>query len=181
MIRKTINYSFREYDSRITSDVVKRAYFGSKREHEVTMPVLKNQLVEILGWVTEHMVLPTLEANVVRDWAFEQNKKYPTRSTIPQAWMAQVYNSKETYTNQKTGYTKHTSPSNIGVLGGMVRNLITQRELTQPQLVALNMLFESMCSDPVLEYVFPSHWIAYDFQPGGVVDTTTNLEAIFGI
>jgi hypothetical protein len=163
MIRKTVNYSFREYDSRITADKVQRAYFGVGQEHTNTMEQIRRQSTEMLGWIAEHMVLPTEASRVIASWALDPDTKYLTKTTIPTNWI--ITDPKQTFTNPKTGYTKHTRPCAFGVLGGMVRNLQTQRELTEPQIKALNHLFSTMISEPGddFETLWPSHWTAYNF------------------
>ena len=172
MIRKTVSYSFRQYDSRITADKVQRAYFGVGQQHTTQMDQLRRQATEMLGWITEHMVLPTEASRIIADWALKHDTKYPTKTTIPNNWT--ITDPKQTYTNPKTGYTKHTRPCAIGVLGGMVRNMLTQREFTEPQIVALNHLFSTMISDPGddFETLWPNHWIAYTFEH----DTTAHRQ-----
>ena len=165
MLRKTIPYSYREYDSRITTDTVHRIYFGSGQAHQIQTQQIKNQLTEMLGWINEYMVLPTTQGRAIANWALEPNTRFKTKTTIPNDW--DIIEPKETWTNPRTGYTKHTRPCPLGVLGGMVANGLKQREFTQPQIDALNLLFADMCSTPEnphdFECLFPAHWVAYNF------------------
>jgi hypothetical protein len=192
MIDKQIPYSNREYDSLVTTnDVVKRAYFDPK-SHDAVMAAFKSQINDMLPWITEHMVLPTVEGQALQQWALSttltdnaagvQLPSMPTRTRIPKPWIKNITDPKNTWTNPRTGDTRHTRPCPLGVLGGLAGNLKTQRELTEPQIRALNILFRSM-SGPVYDYLFPDNWIRYDFvqvaSHGG--SGTDKLADIFGV
>lgn len=163
MRKQTVTYSHREYDSRITTDTVQRCYFGSGQAHQITTQRIKNQLTEMLGWITEHMVLPTEPSRIIANWALEQDTVYKTKTTIPRDW--DITDPRVVWTNPRTGSTKHTRPCAIGVLGGMVLNSLTQREFTEPQIQGLNHLFATMITEPGddRETLWPSHWTAYNF------------------
>jgi hypothetical protein len=192
MIDKQIPYSTREYDSRVTTnDVVKRAYFDPK-SHDAAMTAFKNQINDMLPWITEHMVLPTVEGQAIHEWALSttltdnaqgvQLPAMPTRTRIPKPWVKNISDPKHVYTNPRTGDARHTKPCPLGVLGGLAGNLRTQRELTQPQITALNILFRSM-SGPVYDYLFPDNWVRYDFvlvESHGKTGTD-KLADIFGV
>lgn len=178
MRNQKIAYSHREYDSRITTDSVHRCYFGSGPAHQTTTQQIKNQLTAMLGWISEHMVLPTEQSRAIANWALESDTHYKTKTSIPGSW--DITDPKQTWTNPKTGYTKHTRPSAIGVLGGMVMNSLTQREFTEPQIQGLNRLFASM-QTPELQSIWPEHWICYEFehQETAQRDTQDRLTELF--
>jgi hypothetical protein len=105
MIDRQIPYHFREYDSRVvTNDVVKRAYFDTdKNAHQAQSTQIISQLNEMLPWICEHMVLPTVESSAIREWAFStelfdknHNKlpSMPTRTRIPQKWTDNITDTK---------------------------------------------------------------------------------------
>ena len=194
MLNKQIPYHNREYDSRVvTNDVVKRAYFDTdKTAHQAQSTQIITQLNEMLPWICENMVLPTVESSAIREWALSQEltqltdkghvklPAMPTRTRIPVKWVDNITDSRNIWRNQRTGDVRHTKPCPLGVLGGLVANFKTQRELTDPQIKALNILFAST-NDPIYDYLFPSHWYRFEFVQTPPQRVDDNLSAIFGL
>lgn len=191
MINRQVPYHNRDYDSRVvTNDIVERAYFDTdKSRHQTMSNEIIGQINAMLPWIAEHMVLPTIEGAALRDWALSQelfdkdNKKLPTmptKSRIPQKWVDNITDTKNIWRNPRTGDVRHTKPCPLGVLGGLVANFKTQRELTAPQIKALNILFAST-DDPVFDYLFPAHWYRYEFVLTAPQRVDDNLAAIFGV
>ena len=179
MQKHIVKYSHRDYDSRIVAnEKTHRAYFGTGESHRINTQQIKNQLQEMLGWICEHMVLPTEQSHRIAEWALATDT-YITKTTVPRGW--DIDNARATWTDSRTGNTKHTRPCAIGVLGGMVMNSLTQSEFTELQIQGLNRLFEGMQA-PGLRELWPNRWRAYEFvhKEQAQRDTAATLDQLFG-
>jgi hypothetical protein len=189
MINKQLSYFYRDYDSnRVSGTIVKRAYYDTDRaRHQLATQQLKKQLGEMLCWISEHKVLPTVEGSFLHEWAesplrdAEGNKmkQMPCRTTIPERWVENITDVGKIWRNPKTGRVQHTQPCVIGVLGGIVGNLATQTELSKPQIESLNLLFDST-RHAMFDYLFPDHWHRYEFVHGANQQVGDNLSQVFG-
>jgi hypothetical protein len=192
MINKQIPYFFQEYDSRVVANsTVNRAYFATDRgQHQVISQQLRTQLTEMLAWICEHKVLPTDEGSWLHNWCESpltdpnnptaKVKTMPCKSRIPRTWVEHITDTAHIFRNPKTGDVRHTRPCVIGVLGGLVNNLATQRELTEPQIESLNIMFACTQHD-LFDHIFPDHWIRYEFrhQKTAQRDTQDRLTELF--
>lgn len=168
----TIPYYYKEIPSHYSSKPVRRYFFGNTAEHKHRTAQITRQLTEYLGWFAEHMVLPTKVSEVVEEW-LKAPVSVGTKSTIPADWIDfGITQPKSTWYNAKTGNTKATQPCPLGVIGGLVRNLQTQRELTEPQIKAIEVICDSMNTKldgrlPEGLRIIPPQWVGFAFTAMG--------------